>query len=132
MVQARGLRGIGGSWVEGTVLKLDGAVSFLGDVDPESGTLTFKGVEHRIRDRVLVFTEGKGSTVGSYVLYNLKLNMNAPKAIVMLKADAIITMGCIAAGIPLVHRLSRAEFDRLSDGMRVRVNSALGQIDLGT
>lgn len=123
-----GLRGISDSWVEGDVLKLDGAISFLGDADPEAGILTFKGEEHQVRDRILVFREGKGSTVGSYVIYNMKLQNNAPAAMVMLVSDAIITMGCIAAGIPLVHRLREEDFDRLNDGMRVRVNSGRGLI----
>jgi predicted aconitase with swiveling domain len=86
---------------------------------------------HALDDRILVFPEGKGSTVGSYVIYNLKLEGHSPRALVMLKADAIITMGCIAAGIPLVHMLSRQDFDSLRNGMRVAVNSARGQVRIG-
>jgi hypothetical protein len=78
-----------------------------------------------------VFPEGRGSTVGSYVIYNLMLEGNAPAALVMLKADAIITMGCIASGIPLVHMLSNEGFDSLRSGMRVGVNSARGQVRIG-
>jgi predicted aconitase with swiveling domain len=128
ILQAKGLRGIDDAWVEGDVLKLEGAVSFLGDVDPAEGTIAQKGIVDDIKGRILVFPEGKGSTVGSYVIYNLKLERNAPRAMVMLKADAIITMGCIAAGIPLVHMLSRQDFDSLHSGMRVAVNSARGQV----
>lgn len=131
IIQARGLRGLGDSWVEGEVLRIDGPVSFLGDVDPAAGTLTHEGIVHRVRDRVLVFPEGRGSTVGSYVIYNLRLEGNSPIALVMLKADAIITMGCIASGIPLVHMLSREEFDSLHSGIRVGVNSARGQVRIG-
>ncbi|MDG6225277.1 MAG: DUF126 domain-containing protein [Candidatus Thermoplasmatota archaeon] len=123
-----GLRGISDSWVDGEVLRLDGAISFLGDADPETGMVTFKGEGHQVRDRILAFREGKGSTVGSYVIYNMKLQNNSPAAMVMLVSDAIITMGCIAAGIPLVHRLREGDFDRLKDGMRVRVNSGRGLI----
>jgi len=124
-----GLRGMGDEWAEGEVLFIDGAISFLGDVRPDTGILTVGSMEHRLKGRVLVFREGKGSTVGSYVVYNLKLEGNAPAAMVMLKADAIITMGCIAAGIPLVHKLRLEDFDRLRGASRVRVNSGLGRIE---
>jgi predicted aconitase with swiveling domain len=119
---------MGDEWVEGPVVKIDGSISFLGDVVPETGVLTFRGEDHELKGCVLVFREGKGSTVGSYVIYNLKIEGNAPVAMVMMKADAIITMGCIASSIPLVHRISQTDFDRLRDGDQVQVNSARGLI----
>lgn len=112
----------------GTVLRIDGPISFLGDVDPATGVLTTGGRAYDIRGKVLVFTEGKGSTVGSYVIYNLALAGNAPLAMVMLRADAIITMGCIAAGIPLVHRVPVEDFASIGNGQRLAVNSARGQV----
>ena len=124
-----GLRGIGDGWVRGQVLKIDGAISFLGDVVPRTGILTFKGREYALKDRVLVFREGRGSTVGSYVIYNLKIEGQAPAAMVMIEADAIITMGCIASGIPLVHRIDPGAFDALEEGELVQVNSGRGLVE---
>ena len=51
--------------------------------------------------RVLVFPNAVGSSVGAYVIYRLKKNGMAPKAIINQSADIITTSGCALAGIPL-------------------------------
>lgn len=55
-----------------------------------------------ITGKILVFPFGKGSTVGSYVLYALARNGKAPAAIINRKADPIIAVGAIMGKIPLV------------------------------
>jgi predicted aconitase with swiveling domain len=66
--------------------------------------------------------------VGSYVVYNLKLNNRAPKALVMLKADAIITIGCILADIPLVHRIPLEIWSEISGYDLAEVDPESGKI----
>ncbi|MGA1848163.1 MAG: aconitase X swivel domain-containing protein [Thermoplasmatota archaeon] len=110
------LKGVGRVPVEGEVLLWDRPISFLGDVNPETGDLSREGFEANISGRIVLFTEGAGSTVGSYVIYNLKLNGKAPRAMVMAKADAIITIGCILADIPLVHRVPMDQWGRIKTG----------------
>ena len=124
-----GLKGQRDEWAEGPLLVVDGPISFLGDVDPDSGILDSDG-RHCIGGTVLAFGEGAGSTVGSYVIYNLKLNGKGPVAMVMRKADAIITIGCIVADIPLVHRITDAEFEVIGSHSRALVNSARGIVRL--
>ena len=78
ILRGRGLsRGKG----RGPVLVSPEPISFLGGVDPETGKIT--DTTHPlygkvIAGRVLVFPHGKGSTVGSYVLYALARNGKAP------------------------------------------------------
>lgn len=80
-------------------------ISFLGDVDQKTGLVIAK--EHDLcgkllKDKVLCFPHGHGSTVGSYVLYSLAKNGLAPKAIVNERADPVIVVGAVMANIPMV------------------------------
>lgn len=51
---------------------------------------------------VLCFPYGKGSTVGSYSMYQLRVNGLAPAAIVNSSAEPIVATGAIMSGIPMV------------------------------
>ncbi|MBU4340932.1 MAG: DUF126 domain-containing protein, partial [Euryarchaeota archaeon] len=62
---------------QGEALVTSQPISFLGSVDPKTGVVIEKGHElagKSIKGKVLVFPSGKGSTVGSYVIYQLKKN----------------------------------------------------------
>nr|HPL30089.1 DUF126 domain-containing protein [Anaerolineae bacterium] len=58
-----------------------------------------------ITGRVLVFPTGKGSTVGSYVLYQLAQGGHAPAAIINARCEAIVATGAIISGIPAVDHI---------------------------
>ncbi len=80
-------------------------MSFLGGVDPSTGRILDGDCESRnlsISDKVFCFQYGKGGTVGSYSMYQLKLNGLAPSAIVNGSAEPIIATGAIIAEIPMV------------------------------
>ena len=51
---------------------------------------------------ILVIPSGKGSTVGSYVIYQMIKNNTAPKAIICQNAEPIIAIGAIISKIPMV------------------------------
>lgn len=51
---------------------------------------------------MLCFPYGKGSTVGSYAMYQLKVNGLAPCAIVNSSAEPIVATGAIMSSIPMV------------------------------
>jgi hypothetical protein len=80
-----------------------------------------------IAGTVLAFPYGKGSTVGSYVLYALSQNGHAPAAIINAEAEPIIATGAIIGGIPMVDRLD-IPLAGLSNGMRTTVNGDLGEV----
>ena len=114
----------------GEVLISEEPISFFGGVDPESGIIIERS--HPLRGRsvagkVLVFPTGKGSTVGSYVIYQLKLNGVAPKAMICEEADPIVAVGAIVSGIPLVDRPERRPF---KDGQVVLVDADEGYIEI--
>jgi len=87
-------------------------ISFLGDVDPETGEIIDKNNPLRgvsIVDKILVFPCGKGSTVGSYILYQLAKNRKAPAAIINEEAEAIVAVGAIISEIPMLDGITIAK-----------------------
>jgi predicted aconitase with swiveling domain len=100
-------------------------MSFLGNVDPETGEVVDPSHElcgKCVSGKVLIFPGGKGSTVGSYVIYQLKKRGLAPKAMINLRAEPIVAVGAIISGIPLVDRVPE-EVLGIAEGTLVKVNA---------
>ena len=109
---------------KGTALVSQSPMSFYGGVSPETGEIIERGHELRgesVSGRVLVFPYGKGSTVGSYVLYRLKKNGMAPCAIVNSKCETIIAVGAIISEIPCVDLVDIA---KIPPNAEVRIGGA--------
>jgi predicted aconitase with swiveling domain len=118
---------------EGEVLLTNDAISFLGNVDPETGEIVEAQHElygQSIAGKVLVFPHGKGSTVGSYVIYQLFKNGVAPAAMINLESEPIVAVGAIISEIPLVDRLEKDPYEILKNGDRVIVNSTEAFVEL--
>ena len=115
----------------GRLLVSPAPISFLSGVDPETGIIVEKGhpLEGRtVAGTVLAFPFGKGSTVGSYVLYALAKNGHAPAAIVNTEAEAIIATGAIIGNIPMIDR-PEIPIDRLSNGTMAAVDGENGTLE---
>ncbi len=117
-------RGISRGKVEGEVVKVDKRVSFLGDVDRESGKVFGR---KKISDSIFLFPGGKGSTVGSYVVYQLKKNGKAPKGMVNKNSETIVASGAIISDIPLVDKI---DFDLVEEGDEVKLDGEDGKVEL--
>lgn len=122
-------RAIYAGHAEGEALVTQMGISFFGGVDPETGVVVEKdhaleGVS--IAGKILVFPQGKGSTVGSYTLYRLKRNGLAPAAIVNAECETITAVGCIIAEIPCVDHIP---IDQLYTGVGLRVDGAAGTVE---
>ena len=118
---------------QGEVLLSRDPISFLGSVDPKTGVVIEENhaLEGKsIQNKVLVFPHGKGSTVGSYVMYQLKKNGVAPSAIINLETEPIVAVGAIISEIPLVDMLERNPYEVLNNGDFVLVNGSKGYIEL--
>ena len=90
---------------QGTVLKTTSPINFLGAVDKKTGTIRDKKYdifEKSIKDTILVFPHGIGSSVGAYTIYSLKSNNSAPVAMICTKADLTVASGCALANIPMI------------------------------
>lgn len=124
-------RGIARGRAQGPLLVSPAPISFLSGVDPDSGVIIEKGHPlqgTRISGTVLAFPYGKGSTVGSYVLYALSRKGHAPAAIINTEAEAIIATGAIIGGIPMIDRIG-LPLDRLRNGTPVTVDGDLGEME---
>tara|TARA_Y100000310_G_C20674153_1_gene811965 strand:+ start:1875 stop:2264 length:390 start_codon:yes stop_codon:yes gene_type:complete len=116
--------------VKGEVLATKDGISFYGGVDPATGKVVEKGHElegQSVSGKILVFPEGKGSTVGSYVLYNLKKRGKAPAAIVNQECETIVAVGCIISEIPCVDKI---DILQLKTGMKVKVDGEEGTVEI--
>jgi predicted aconitase with swiveling domain len=118
-------RAIKNGRAEGKALVSPEPIGFLGGVDPETGQIVERGhaLEGKcVSGRVLVFPTGKGSTVGSYTLYRLARNGLAPAAIVNAQSEAIVAVGAIISGIPMVDQIDIAQ---IQDGDDVVVEDGV-------
>jgi predicted aconitase with swiveling domain len=101
------------------------AISFLGNVDANTGMVVDPAHElfgRCIAGKVLIFPGGKGSTVGSYVIYQLKKRGLAPAAMINIRSEPIVAVGAIISGIPLVDRVG-VEILQVEDGTLVEVDA---------
>ncbi len=122
-------RSISKGFARGEVLLSREPISFYGGVDPNTGVIVEKGhpLEGKsIRDKILIFPRGKGSTVGSYIIYRLAKSHMAPKAIVNIEAEPIVAVGAIISGIPMIDKVDEKIFDLLRDGDIVEVDGDRG------
>jgi predicted aconitase with swiveling domain len=98
-------------------------ISFYGGVDPNTGVVIEKGHELQgvsVKDKILVFPQGKGSTVGSYTLYRLKKNGVAPAGMINRECETIIAVGAIISEIPCVDKI---DITKIKTGNKVHVEN---------
>jgi len=105
-------------------------LGFYGGIDPKTGVVIEKGHElegKSVKDKILVFPQGKGSTVGSYVIYGLKKNGVAPAAIVNQETETIVATGVILAGIPCVDKI---DISKIKTGDKLKVDADEATVEL--
>ncbi|MHB1908818.1 MAG: aconitase X swivel domain-containing protein [Nitrososphaerales archaeon] len=91
--------------ITGDVVYSGTPIAFLQGVDPERGVVTDKDSEIyniAFKNKILVFPNAVGSSVGAYVIYRLKKNNVAPLAMINETSDIITASGCAVAGIALL------------------------------
>lgn len=124
-------RKVVGGHASGEAMVSKQRISFFGGVNPETGVVIERGHDlegRNMRGRVLVFLGGKGSTVGSYVIYGLRKHGAAPIAMVNVETEPIIIGGCILAKIPLVDKLDKSPIDYIETGDWVDVDGDFGRV----
>ena len=111
--------------VQGTVLKSNDPINFLGTVDKKTGIISDKNhdlFQKSLKDSILVFPSGVGSSVGAYTIYSIKSNNVAPRAMICQKADLTLATGCALANIPLI-TITDEEFLSIEDGMKISLDT---------
>ena len=111
--------------VQGIVLKSEKPINFLGTVDKKTGIISDKNhdlFEKSMKDTVLVFPSGVGSSVGAYTIYSIKSNNTAPLAMICKKVDLTVVTGCALANIPLII-ITDEEFSSIKNGMKISLDT---------
>ena len=113
--------------VEGIILKSNNPINFLGTVDKKTGIISDQNhdlFEKSIKDSILVFPNGVGSSVGAYTIYSIKSNDSAPLAMICQKADLTVATGCALANIPLVI-VDDKEFLAFKNGQKISLDTEI-------
>ena len=101
-------------------------IGFYGGIDAKTGKVIEIGHElegKSVTGKVLVFPCGKGSTVGSYVIYGLAKNGVGPVAIINRETETIVATGVILAGIPCVDGI---DISRIRTGDMLEIDADKG------
>jgi predicted aconitase with swiveling domain len=97
-------------------------ISFYGGVDPNTGEIIEKGHELQgksVKGKILVFPNGKGSTVGSYTLYRMKKNGMAPAGMINRECETVVAVGAIISEIPCVDKI---DISKIKTGDVIRID----------
>jgi uncharacterized protein len=108
---------------QGEALVTEMPISFYGGVDPNTGVVIEKGHQlngQSVKDKILVFPQGKGSTVGSYTLYRMKKNGVAPKAMINKETETIVAVGAIISEIPFIDKI---DITKIKTGSQIQIEN---------
>jgi predicted aconitase with swiveling domain len=111
---------------EGTAIVSSDPIGFYGGIDIKTGIVIEK--DHplegkKVTGKILVFPCGKGSTVGSYVIYGLAKNGLGPAGIINKETETIVATGVILAGIPCIDQI---DIDKIKTGDKIILNADKG------
>ena len=117
-------------FAKGRALVSTKPISFLGEVNGETGTVTRVGHElegKSVKGMVLCFPHGHGSTVGSYVIYNLAKRDMGPAAIINEVADPVVVVGAIIGEVPMIDGI---DITQITTGDLVEVDASKGSVKI--
>ena len=115
---------------EGVAIVSKEPIGFYGGIDIKTGIVIEKGhpLEGKsVKDRILVFPNGKGSTVGSYVIYGIKKNGVAPAGIINKETETIVATGVILAGIPCIDQI---DIEKIKNGDTLFLDADNGIVEI--
>lgn len=115
---------------EGEALVTKEPISFMGSINPKTGYVIERGHELEgqcLKDKVLVFPQSKGSTGGSYMLYDVVKNGVGPVGIVNIEAESVVVIGAIVAELPMVDGI---DINQIKTGDYVKLNADEGIVEV--
>ena len=119
--------------VEGEAIVSQLPFSYLGDLNPEKGTIAPKGHDiegQSIAGKIFVFPTGKGSTVGPFVANMAKRLGNTPAGMICVDVEPVMAMVAIMNDIPMVHRLNQNPLEVISSGDYIKMNATEGTVEV--
>ncbi len=112
----------------GEALVIPEPLSFLGGVDGTTGDVRV-GDGGNVAGKVLVFPRGKGSTVGSFVMYDLMVHGRQPAAVLNESAETIVATGAVISSIPMVDSIPSTSVFVSGDMVTVDADSGTVEIE---
>ena len=115
---------------EGVAVVSKEPIGFYGGVDLKTGVIIEKNhpLEGKcIKNKILVLPCGKGSTVGSYVIYGLKKNNVSPLGIINEETETIVATGVILAGIPCIDKI---DISKIKDNNEILLDANEGIVEI--
>jgi len=128
----KGRKVVGGT-ARGEALVTKEPICFLGGIDVKTGKVTEVGhpLEGKnIAGKVLVFPTGKGSTGGSYLIFEASENGVGPCAMINRNVEQVTVIGCIIAEIPMIDKIEPDPIEFIKDGDLLEVNADEGIITI--
>ncbi len=116
--------------VAGEALVTKEPLSFMGSINPKTGFIIERGHEIEgqcMKGKIFVFPQAKGSTGGSYMLFDVVKNDVGPIGIINIEADSIVVIGAIVAELPMVDKI---DIDQIETGDYIILNATLGTVEV--
>lgn len=132
-------RGLVDGIVEGEALVSKESLVWSHGVDPASGKIDDVRVAvcgECVKDKILIYPLGKGSTSGATWMLETTRCGNAPKAIINRETELIILTGALLSGalyevnIPVVDRLDQNPDEVIESGDWVKVDGTQGIVEI--
>jgi len=132
-MKGRGLKSQNSWTIEGEALVTDVPITFLGFVNRITGEIEEEG--HPIngksmKDKILIFPKGSGSTVAPYVLLGLFYNGNGPKAIINTDLDQQTIPACSILNVPYAHSFEKNPCLAINTGDKIKLVLENGNVEL--
>ena len=126
-------RTIARGYAEGEAIVSSKPLGFNLGVDVENGIIIetghpLEGVS--FKDKVFVFPNGKGSTGGSYVVYQLADEKTGPCAMINIKTDTIVAAGAVMGGLPTVDNMDPTDYNSIETGDWLKVDATNGTVEI--
>lgn len=132
-------RGLIGGIAEGEALVSKESMVWAHGVVPTTGYVNDKRITiygQCIKDKILIYPLGKGSTTSSAWMLETTRNGNAPKAIINHQTELIILSGAVLSealynvNIPVVDHLDQIPDDVIESGDWVKVDGTTGIVEV--
>lgn len=114
--------------IEGEAIVTTEDISFMGTVNPKTGYIIERKHEIEgecLKGKILVYPKGKGSTGGSYMLYDVVKNGVGPIGIINNYAESVTVIGAIIAELPMVDQV---EISRIKTGDYIYLDATNGNV----
>jgi hypothetical protein len=128
------IRKIVRGFAQGEALIIPHSFSFMGDVDMNTSEIIAEGNPHKgkkIKGKILIYTETKGSSGGMVVLMTLAKKGIAPSAIITVKpVDYNLAEGAILAKVPFACEPDGDIISEIKTGDIIRLNTDEGFLEI--